>query len=164
MPHLRPILQPWRIFRNRGPYKFWSARLDQLWLLVSEFGKNVVQEGGKKINARGKDILMMLLTTVKHGGHWYVLGRVFNISGPTFERMILQFARLVLDHVYSLFIADFSKYISLHELHNKSSRFQTFLRLCMLWMLCFNKVFVQAVQLIKENFIFLGSKSCMVLK
>lgn len=40
----------------------------------------------------------MVMTTMKHGVHWYVLSRVFKTKGPTFESLFSRFASLFQVH------------------------------------------------------------------
>ena len=87
-------------FYNEGGAKaikeltnFYPAQFEEIWLIVQEFiTKNYNSGRGKRCKVSGKDILLMLMTVLKHGGQWDLLGRIFNIKGPTFERMITRFA------------------------------------------------------------------------
>ena len=48
----------------------------------------------------GEDVLLMLLSTLKHGGQWDFLGKMFKIKGPTFERTIINFLWVIGDRVF----------------------------------------------------------------
>lgn len=45
----------------------------------------------EKSSFKGKDVLLMMLTMLKHGGSWDTLSKLFRIKGPTFERTEMAF-------------------------------------------------------------------------
>lgn len=49
-----------------------------------------------------KDILLMALASLKQGGSWDWLGRMFHVKGPTFESLITQFMDKIADEVYKI--------------------------------------------------------------
>lgn len=87
-----------------------AHNFEQSWLTFSEFVKGHYKKGsGNESNASGKDIFLMPLKAIKHEGHWDVLERVFETSGPTFERMISRFAMLISDMFTVYFKLDLLK-------------------------------------------------------
>jgi len=44
---------------------------------------------GRRSPFKAMDVFFMLLTTMKHGGSWDVLGKMFNIKTSTFERTVV---------------------------------------------------------------------------
>ena len=83
---------------------FCALLTGSLKLLETYIELNYNVDRGEKCHASGKDILFMLLAVVKYGGNWDILGRVFKIKGPKFERMIPKFVSIMSDHVYKLLV------------------------------------------------------------
>ena len=50
-----------------------------------------------EVRVSAKDVLLMLLATMKHGGQWDCLGKTFKIEWPTFEWTIVNFFRVIVD-------------------------------------------------------------------
>ena len=71
-------------------------------------------------------MMLMLLTAMKYGGHWDILGRIFKIKVPTFERIMSKFVSLISDHVYTLLVSDLKAEFSLTELCQSNQRFCNF--------------------------------------
>lgn len=46
--------------------------------------------------------MFMTLATLKHGVKFYLMGRMFGMKGPTFERLILHFLSMVLDKAHDI--------------------------------------------------------------
>lgn len=44
---------------------------------------------GRRSSVKPKDALFMMLTVLKNAGHWYFVGRLLKIKGPTFERLVI---------------------------------------------------------------------------
>lgn len=62
---------------------------------------------GRKSSQQPKDVLFMLLTVLKHAGHWDFLGKMFHIKGPTFEKLIYGFLSCISEVLYSTFVDEF---------------------------------------------------------
>lgn len=106
---------------------FNASEFEFLWQLLESFVLQNYNSGrGKKCHVTGKDMLFMLLTVMKHGGHWDILGRVFKIKGPTFERMITKFIRLVSDHIYKIFVTDMVSESTMSDFNATGKRFSNF--------------------------------------
>ena len=60
---------------------------------------------GRRKTFRPKDVLLMTMTTIKHGGNWDLLGKNFNVRGNTFERTVISFVTLVGPVLYDSFIS-----------------------------------------------------------
>ncbi|KAE8983059.1 hypothetical protein PR001_g23198 [Phytophthora rubi] len=45
---------------------------------------------GKKCKFGGKDVLLMVLASLKHCGKWDIVASVFDINPPTFQKMVLK--------------------------------------------------------------------------
>jgi len=46
----------------------------------------------------------MNLTTLKHGGHWDFVARIFKISAASLGRMVIRFIESMSDDFYNLFV------------------------------------------------------------
>lgn len=104
---------------------FTALEFEQLWNLLESFIKTHYNVGrGKKSHVTGKDALFMFLAVLKHGGHWDVLGRVFKLKGPTFERMITKFVLMISGHMYELFVTNLAAEFTMHELNTYNQRFR----------------------------------------
>ncbi len=68
----------------------------------------------------------MLLTVLKHGRHWDILGRVFKIKGITFERMISKFVSLLSEHLYNLLVTTIALQFKMSDLANEEQRFSNY--------------------------------------
>ena len=55
---------------------------------------------GRKSAFSGDDVLFMLLSTLKHGVPWDFLGKMFKIKGPSFERTIVNFLRVIFGSLF----------------------------------------------------------------
>ena len=71
----------------------------------------------------GKDVPFLLLVVSKHGGQWDVLGRLFNLKGPTFERMITRFASQISNHMYTVFVTKLTEEITMQAQRSRSCTF-----------------------------------------
>lgn len=49
-------------------------------------------------------MFFMSLETVIHGAAWDWLGRMFKIKGPTFEKTISQFIKMIAPELYKIFV------------------------------------------------------------
>ena len=106
---------------------FEPAEFEEIWLLVEEFiSQNYNVGRGKKSEVTGKDALFMLMTVLKYGGQWDMLARIFLMKGPTFERLITRFARLVSEQLYKIFVVDLTGPISMRTLRETNSTFREF--------------------------------------
>lgn len=68
-------------------------------------------------------MVLVLFTTLKHGKHWDVLGRIFKIIGPTFKRMNSKFAASMMSYIYELFVTDITNDAAVHEVSEKITTF-----------------------------------------
>ena len=71
-------------------------------------------------------MLFMLMIVLKHTGQWGLLGRVFKIKGPTFERMITRFTTLVSSELYKVFVTDLVEPVTLNTLRETETKFIEF--------------------------------------
>ena len=89
-------------------------------------GKTTTVVVEKKSKFTGKDMLLMLMTVLKHVGQWDILVRVFKIKGPTHERMITRFARLISAELYKVYVQDIFTQFSMTSLRDCEQLFSRF--------------------------------------
>lgn len=89
---------------------FSPKEFQTVWNVVCDIVMTCWNVGrGRKSTMKGKDMLFMMLTVMKHGGKWDFLGQMFKIKGPTFEKMIVNFMHVVGPPLVSGLIEDIRK-------------------------------------------------------
>lgn len=84
---------------------FTASEFFKIWDYTSNFISTKWNVGrGRKSSCKGKDVLFMMLTVLKHGGNWDYLAGMFCMKGPTFERMIVNFIQLLSEHWYKQWV------------------------------------------------------------
>lgn len=81
---------------NFSPRKFNVVRKE----LSGHVAKNWKVGRGRKLLHCPKDVIFMVLTVVKHGGNWDFLGNMFKIKGPTFEKLIMGYMKVIWERLY----------------------------------------------------------------
>jgi len=81
---------------------------------------------GRRSPFKAMDVFFMLLTTMKHGGSWDVLGKMFNIKTSTFERTVVKFLSMISPHMYETFVKGVPTKYTLRKLHSDGTMFKTF--------------------------------------
>ena len=61
---------------------------------------------GRRTQYKPKDVLLMTLVMLKHGGQWEFLGQTFKIKGANYERLIMRFVNLVLLDLYEVLVLE----------------------------------------------------------
>ena len=61
----------------------------------------------------------MSLAVCKHSGQWEYFGKLFNIKGPTFVRLLTSFLNMLTDYAYDFYV---------DELQNNSRRQKLFVK------------------------------------
>eukprot|EP00171_Calliarthron_tuberculosum_P021823 IDg21823t1 len=80
---------------------------------------------GRKCAQKPMDVFFMTLTVLKHGGAWDILAKVFRMKGPTFERMIVCFMRVLASRVDQLFVQDVGNNFTMAHLREKKRTFKS---------------------------------------
>lgn len=80
----------------------------------------------QKSKVSGEDALFTLFTTMEHGRMWDILGSVFQIKGPTFERIITRFSTLTYEFIYVFFVVQIETLFPMEELRDKHFIFINF--------------------------------------
>ena len=60
--------------------------------------------GGANVRITPRDVLIMTLAVLKHGGQWDFLAKMFRLEGPTFERMIMKFIYIISYPVFEHYV------------------------------------------------------------
>jgi hypothetical protein len=85
---------------------FSHGEISRLWRRMESFvALNWNVGRGKKCSYGGKDVLFMLLTSLKHCGKWDIVASVFKVNPPTFQKMILKFASVVEPFLFEQFVS-----------------------------------------------------------
>ena len=106
---------------------FTPVEFEEIWLHIARFVTTNYNCGrGKRSKVKGKDMVFMLLVVLKHGGRWDILGQVFRIKGPCFERMITNFAKLIAPELYKIFVTDLSNEFTMAKLRALDLKFEDF--------------------------------------
>lgn len=71
---------------------------------------------GKKSSFKAKDVLLMTLTVLKHGGSWDFLSKMFKIKGPTFERTVMTFVDVIEPFLFKQSVANWEKKFTMDRL------------------------------------------------
>ena len=98
-----------------------------LWLLLQDYVKKSWNVGrGRKSKFSGKDVLMFLLTELKHGRQWDYLRRLFGVSGPTFERTVMTFIDVVNEELYESLVLNLGESWTIMRMIQMHQTFKTF--------------------------------------
>ena len=81
---------------------------------------------GRKCAHSAKDVLFMTLAVLKHGGSWDFLARMFGQKTSAFERMIVQFIRMLYEPVYEQYVVYKTKRWSMKMLHDNNRMFKNY--------------------------------------
>ena len=102
-------------------------QFESIWTTFADFITSKFNVGrGRKSPFTSKDVLFIVITVLKHGGNWDLLGRVFKIKGPTFERLIMIFIRLITDEFYRQFVVQTMEHHSMTVSEEKAKNFSNF--------------------------------------
>ena len=95
-----------------------------LWDLVADHVMSYWNIGrGKRCTYGGKDVLLMMLATLKHGSNWDWTGKIFGVKGPTFERMIVKYVNIVSEYLYNYLVETEARRFSLSDIEEKGKGF-----------------------------------------
>ncbi len=84
---------------------FSSVEFNQIYDFIKEFVSANWNVGrGKKCEFGGKDMLFMVLVTMKNGGTWEFLGNMFLIKTESFQRMIIKFLNMITDYIFKKWV------------------------------------------------------------
>ena len=104
---------------------FDANEFELLWQLVETYVPKNNNTGRGKKSLR-KDLLFMFLTTLKQGGHWDILGRVFKIKVPNFEGIMTKYVSMISIHLYDLLVTNIYSEFSISALIDDKQKFQQF--------------------------------------
>ena len=80
----------------------------------------------KRTQFSGKDAFFMTLVTMKNGGTWEFLARVFSIKAPNFERVVLRFVTLFSETIYDKFVLSGLLTFDMASLQNSGRCFKNY--------------------------------------
>ena len=103
---------------------FSAREFDLIYDVARDFAEPAWNGGrGKKSAFTTKDVFFMLLTLLKHGGLWHFVGRMFRITGSTFERTIMRMVDIVHTEFYEMTVERANEKYSLARLHRDHTIF-----------------------------------------
>lgn len=100
---------------RRDFINFTASEIERNLVVISEFLKKDynIRSGRERTVSREKMVLT-LMKTLQHEVLWDVLGRVFKISGPTFEGFISRVAMFISGFVYCTLLTEITDYFSMN--------------------------------------------------
>lgn len=114
---------------NEGILKMTNFTANEFRVLYGKLHNYIVTNWnvgrGRKCTQKPMDVLFMTLTVLKHGGSWDILGKVFRITGTTFERMITGFMRVIAGELHKLFVQDVADNYTMKHLQEKKTTFKS---------------------------------------
>lgn len=121
------------IFRNRSKWRYHLYdKFSDKWFqcdmgpYLKFVSSNWCVRRGRRSSYKPMDVLFMALVTLKHGGTWDSLGKMFEIKGPTFKRLITRFIDHLSDHFYELFVEQLGENFTMTKLMNCGNTFRFF--------------------------------------
>lgn len=94
--------------------------------LREHIAKKYNRERGKRSQYQGNDVVFMSLTVCTHSGQWDFLDKMFNIKGPTFERLIMNFIKLLSDYAYNVYVVAAADSFDMTTFFRNKSVFRTY--------------------------------------
>ena len=84
---------------------FTPTEFFQLWNLLSEFVIPPFTTGrGRRSRVKPLDLFFNVVARVKTWGNWEFLARMFNMKGPTFERLVMRLVNCLSKHAYKTLV------------------------------------------------------------
>lgn len=106
---------------------FSNAEFHQLWDKVSGFvSENWGAGRGRRSSFTPKDVFFMILVTCKQGGAWDWIGRMFNIKGPTFQKMITRFIDMLAPFMHDCFVKKVTEQFTMTRLMSTGRTFSNY--------------------------------------
>ena len=106
---------------------FTPSEFGSLWKTIANHVKSKWNVGrGRKSDQEPKDVLFMTLSVLKHGGTWDYMGRMFKIKGPTFEKLIMAFLKVVSGELYKVLVAKLRAKYSMEKEIEENKTFSKF--------------------------------------
>ena len=94
--------------------------------LQDHISKNYNCGRGKRSKYAAKDVFFMSLAVCKHSGQWEFLGKLFNIKGPTFERLVTSFLKMLADYAYDVYVDGAAEQFTMAEAIREKATFRTY--------------------------------------
>lgn len=66
----------------------------------------------------------MTLSVVKHAGQCDYVAKIFDMKGPTFEKIIIEFVKIVAQYAYKLFVDDLTEKCTVQVVNAKEQHFE----------------------------------------
>ena len=81
---------------------------------------------GRRSLYKPKDVFLMFLTVMKHGGSWDFLARMFQISASSFERLVMKFSDTIGDVLFDTLVVKAEKKYFMQRLMRDKTVFSNF--------------------------------------
>ena len=104
---------------------FSRREFDRIWgYLENHISTNWNTGRGRKTAFGGKDVLFMLLTSLKHGGKWDYMRGLFRIKRSVFQRLMKSFLDVVSPFLYDTQVTDRAGRIPMRQLSSQGKQFK----------------------------------------
>jgi len=105
---------------------FSAAEFQVLWDSFSDHILENYNVGrGRRKAVKPRDAIFMILAVAKHGDHWDMLARTFQMKAPTFERIITKFLEMLYEEVNEKFVLDIADKWTMRRVLNCGVAFKT---------------------------------------
>ncbi|ETV64188.1 hypothetical protein H257_18887 [Aphanomyces astaci] len=106
---------------------FSPSEFDLLWADLRHFvSKNWNVGSGRKSEVSARDLLLMMLASMKHCGNWDVVALVFSQKPPTFEKRVLGYIKAVHPFFMRSYVAQLAEQWSMKNLIASGNQFKNF--------------------------------------
>ena len=97
---------------------FTESEFDYIWTRMNTHVQSTWNVGrGRKSKHQPKDVLFMTLTVLKHPSTWQMSGLMFDMKGPTFQKLIMGYLEIIGPELYKFAVTRMnSKYTMKKEM------------------------------------------------
>ncbi|ETW03945.1 hypothetical protein H310_04360 [Aphanomyces invadans] len=81
---------------------------------------------GRKCSVKPRDLLLMMLASLKHCGTWDIVAQTFRVTTATFEKRVMSFIEAMHPYLTRKFIHGMASKWTMHELAANGTRFENY--------------------------------------
>lgn len=130
MKKIQTVLLKILFLRQEGETVFIHVRISpkngllSIWNVMGRHINRLCNTGrGKRASNKPKDVLFMVLAVLKHGEQWNWLGKMFKMSGTSFQRLILSFVHATALKFEEQFVENWSDDLSMIRMVKRNEFF-----------------------------------------